>query len=943
MSDTTVQISNTASVRPVSANYRVSVPQPVRTPDVNLNVEQPDWAGLISKGVTAWAKGKAADEKAQAKLEADSAKISAKNDLARKALIIQERQRQGGSRTEAATAFRALQDAALAEKILDEGEVYNTVKHYAGGLLDIDEEREKYWAKANEEHLNNKVASLQSTNPQLNTMSPETVSGLLVNMQSQVDAATKLKSYMDMLPEGDAKERVKAQYSSYLQQNVYANVGIKIGNLYASGDTGSPQDVYTLQAQSISFCKQNGLTDGEAAALTNTVFDMYGLGSGYERYKKYVKDNTEFYKGVNEMMLTRAKNNILTNIDNAAYIYAAAGDAAVGEKMAIKLDAAITELADKASKLPTIGTNGKYTNTSVQNPSRDQVTAALQGMSNVSTNGIVPSRIAADITGTGLEIFNKSNTISKGAPYRDAVIAVQNSDGLRSLINIDLVQRRADLLKKSDDPEDQVRGAYIDQQVKEFNINTDTAFLLQKFANRLTKDSLASGMYYFDERSGRVSMRNLNNAGIMQQIGLAAAGIGATSDFQAMDDFNRELDNLKIGDRKLTLEEKLEIAERYGFEIGTEDTNAPVNEEDNIFSKTGNIIKDATLSGYAARRLVNALPESSVVSEEAKEAIKDLSDRYSIANAIDSDTKETLGNISEGIQSLSPVNTALRAAKNIRDSKASVSELNKVINKSMSKLVPGANLKSTEEEKPVTATASSRSSETLAYADIAQGHLPVAAQKYEVPERLLDAVFEQESNRGTDLKSKTGVEGAMQITKDTWNNEIAPELGFTKEDFYDPQKHMEGGAYYLSKQLKAFNGDEAKALAAYNGGAGTVRQAVKAYGKDWLEHIEEFSVGDTAEKRLKKGKETKDYVKNILKKVYADNDDAGADFAQSVRNKAKEVELKDQVQALSDAINNNEKISYADKQLLQAYLERLSRQLRVEQTGQLTWEDEPVD
>ena len=493
------------------------------------------------------------------------------------------------------------------------------------------------------------------------------------------------------------------------------------------------------------------------------------------------------------------------------------------------------------------------------------------------------------------------------------MIAVQNSDGLRSLINIDLVQRRADLLKKSDDPEDQVRGAYIDQQVKEFNINTDTAFLLQKFANRLTKDSLASGMYYFDERSGRVSMRNPNNAGIMQQIGLAAAGIGATSDFQAMDDFNRELDNLKIGDRKLTLEEKLEIAERYGFEIGTEDTNAPVDSKDNIFSKTENFIKDLTPAGYITRRALSGVE----VDEETRNR-----------NA------EIVGDIVEGI---AKTNIGAQAGRAIAD-KIPVKDLVEGLSKAM----PGASLQE-KVKQPTTASASSHSSETLAYADMAQGHLPVAAQKYGVPERLLDAVFEQESSRGTDLKSKTGVEGAMQITKDTWNNEIAPELGFTKEDFYDPQKHMEGGAYYLSKQLKAFNGDEAKALAAYNGGAGTVRQAVKAYGKDWLEHIEEFSVGDTAEKRLKKGKETKDYVKNILKKVYADNDNAGADFAQSVRNKAKEVELKDQVQALSDAINNNEKISYADKQLLQAYLERLSRQLRVEQTGQLTWEDEPVD
>ena len=231
-----------------------------------------------------------------------------------------------------------------------------------------------------------------------------------------------------------------------------------------------------------------------------------------------------------------------------------------------------------------------------------------------------------------------------------------------------------------------------------------------------------------------------------------------------------------------------------------------------------------------------------------------------------------------------------------------------------------------------TATASLKSSETLAYADITQGHLPTAAEKHGVPSKLLDAIFKQESSRGTNLKSKTGVEGAMQITKDTWNNEIAPELGFTEKDFYDPRKHMEGGAYYFSKQLKAFNGDEAKALAAYNGGASVVRKAVKEYGEDWLNHIEEFSIGKTKADKNKKGEETKQYVKNILAEFYSDNDEIAPDYRQNLDRSNEEYVLKFQIDALSDAIANN-KLDDTQKQLLQSYLERLSRQLRATKTA----------
>ena len=809
MSDTNVQISNTSSVRPVSANYNVSVPQPVRMPDVNINIEQPDWAGLISKGVTAWAKGNAANEKAQLKAEADAAKTAAKNDLARKALLIQERQRQGGSRSEAATAFRALQDAALSEKILDEGEVYNTIKHYDGGLLGIDEDREKFWAKKNEEHLSNKVASLQQSNPQLNTMNPETVSSLLVNMQSQVDAATKLKSYMDTMPNGDAKERVKAQYSSYLQQNVYANVGIKIGNLYASGTAGSAGDYYKLQEDAITFCKQNGLTDGESAALTKTVFDMYGLGNGYERYNKYVKDNTEFYKGVNEMMLTRAKNNVLTSIDDAAYQFALGGQA-FQEKYAIAANADITALAQKVKELPKIGADGKYTNTSIQTPSKDQVTAAVQGMSNVATNGTVPPKIAAGVLGTGLEMFNKSNMLQSGASEKDAVIAVQNSDGLRSLVNIDLVQKRADLLERSEDPEDQMYGLYIEQQAEEFTINDVTARLLEKYGNRLNKDSLAAGMYYFDNRSGRVSMRNSKEAGVMQKIGLAAAGLGATSDFKVMDDFNNTLKGQTYRGKPLSLEQKQKIAERCGFVVDTEDTNAPVSEDNATFD----LVQDLSPAGYIARRALSGV--------EVDEATKERN-------------RAVIGDIISGIEK---TNIGTMAAREVAN-KIPVDKLKEFLGKAAKgaqKLMPGADL-SKEQQKPVTASASSHTTDTLANASVQYPKLAFEDINWDDDMLMYTEAMEQIESAGkADAVSKKGARGLMQLMPETYK-EMAKKYNLPLNAIDDPEFNKIAGTLYLQEMRDKYNGDMEKAVAAYNWGPGNVDKVISKYAYNWRQHL----------------------------------------------------------------------------------------------------------
>ena len=43
----------------------------------------------------------------------------------------------------------------------------------------------------------------------------------------------------------------------------------------------------------------------------------------------------------------------------------------------------------------------------------------------------------------------------------------------------------------------------------------------------------------------------------------------------------------------------------------------------------------------------------------------------------------------------------------------------------------------------------------------------------------------------------------------------------------DPEQNYEGGARYYAQQLKAFGGDRAKALEAYNAGPGRVAKASK--------------------------------------------------------------------------------------------------------------------
>ena len=108
---------------------------------------------------------------------------------------------------------------------------------------------------------------------------------------------------------------------------------------------------------------------------------------------------------------------------------------------------------------------------------------------------------------------------------------------------------------------------------------------------------------------------------------------------------------------------------------------------------------------------------------------------------------------------------------------------------------------------------------------------------------LVKAVIQQESAFDPNARSGAGAQGLMQLMPGT-----AKDLGV--KDVFNPFENAKGGMTYLAQQLKTFNGDKSKALAAYNWGPGNVQKAIKRYGDSWLSHAPD---------------ETKNYVRRITK------------------------------------------------------------------------------
>lgn len=109
---------------------------------------------------------------------------------------------------------------------------------------------------------------------------------------------------------------------------------------------------------------------------------------------------------------------------------------------------------------------------------------------------------------------------------------------------------------------------------------------------------------------------------------------------------------------------------------------------------------------------------------------------------------------------------------------------------------------------------------------IEEGHfdyLEEITKKYKVSFDLVLSQIKQESNFDQFAVSWVGAKGYLQMM-DRTADETASKLKFSNFNVYDAKTNLEMGVYYLSKQLKRFDGNISLALAAYNAGPHRVKQ-----------------------------------------------------------------------------------------------------------------------
>ena len=137
-----------------------------------------------------------------------------------------------------------------------------------------------------------------------------------------------------------------------------------------------------------------------------------------------------------------------------------------------------------------------------------------------------------------------------------------------------------------------------------------------------------------------------------------------------------------------------------------------------------------------------------------------------------------------------------------------------------------------------------------------QNEISFYSKHYGLDSNFVLAVIKAESNFKKDATSRRGAMGLMQLMPSTaaWIGEQLGDKDCTLAEFYEPERNIRYGTWYLAELREEFHGNTVLMLAAYNAGRGNVREWMHLY--NWNMDFKEVDAIPY--------EETREYVKKVI-------------------------------------------------------------------------------
>ena len=602
---------STASMRAPQVNYNMPARMPtqeIQSPDIQETTPI-DWAEVV-KGIGQGI-AKTREVELQQKQE------TAMNNIAKKALIIAEKQRQGSiTASQADTEFRALRmeglSAGIGEKALSE-----TIGRYNYGIEELEEARQKNMMTAEQNFRNAEIDNARKMYPGIAHLSNNSIQNIFDNVNASFDAMNKYNQQLAQLdPMSEDYKLLKESRDEEFEDVAFNNMLLEMNTVLANNQEVTPEIMRLMKNQGIMAGIKNGQMSYEEASLAADIASKrLGADSVMNKTSEFWKQSAEYRKQGTEYMIQNYKNKAI-NTDNVGLFMALAGDE-FGKELMVRNRPTWTAAIDSLAKSEMyVDKDGRVRSRAAVVLNSNDVVGVLNGVNKANTNPVFSPYQRGQLSNVAMDVMDINNTPQPGQDDSTLDIISQNVSNFFKNMNEKQLDYTIATLNKSDKPEDRELAQRLTENKVSLKANGYASQMLKKnnpdntIINRLNTSLIADNLRYTTD--GKLVVKKPEGT-----FSPANAGMLFSSDEykESVDKMNEYLSRIPTAEERIATLQKI-----YPNKVQALEVNADVETFEESEPSEVQAVRSIVNALKSARQPTTVSPEEMKAMDEAVES-----------------------------------------------------------------------------------------------------------------------------------------------------------------------------------------------------------------------------------------------------------------------------------------------------------------------------------